>query len=389
MAAPKRPWRWMLRPGFTALIGAVVRIVVLGVLLAHNPRLWSLNEAAGIARQLVLGHGFSTPYHDATGPTAWLAPVYPSMLAGIFHIFGIESIASAWAIVILNIVFAFFTTLVIFKLANDCFGERAAIIAAWVWAISPTTVIAPWFIWETSLSAQLVSYAFWRLLLLKRDFPTREWIFCGLILGFAALLNPALMAVLVPVAVVIGWRDRSVGKLCVLFLVCALCIVPWTIRNRIEMGSFVPMRSNFWPEAYFGNVTFDAHPSMSSMLYQREGEMGFVRDLRSQVIEYVRQNPGAFVRRTLNRIYDFWTQPRRYLEIPSLLFLGSLAGLLQAWRSGREWLCFACVLAFYPLVYYVTYTFSRYRHPIEPVMCMLTGYALAELARWIGWPSRA
>lgn len=373
----------MLRPAFIAFIGAGVRLGVLGLLLAHNPRLWSLNEAAGVARQLALGRGFSTPYHDATGPTAWLAPIYPGMLACIFRVFGIENTASAWAIVLLNIAFASLTTLLIFKLAHDYYGEVPAIIAAWLWAISPTTVIAPWFIWETSLSALVVSFALWKLLRLKLS--TREWALCGFILGFAALLNPALMAALVPVAVLVGWRNRSLGKLCVLFFVCAVCIVPWMIRNRTEMGSFVPMRSNFWAEAYFGNVTFDAHPSMNSMLYQREGEMEFVRDMRGRVIEYVRENPGDFARQTVSRIFDFWTQPRRYLEIPLLFFLGAVAGLFRAWRSGQEWLAFAFVLTFYPLVYYVTYTFSRYRHPIEPVMCILTGYAVAELARSIRW----
>jgi hypothetical protein len=36
-----------------------------------------LNEAGNIAFSLAKGHGFSSPWWQETGPTAWLTPVYP------------------------------------------------------------------------------------------------------------------------------------------------------------------------------------------------------------------------------------------------------------------------------------------------------------------------
>ena len=33
-------------------------------------------------------------------------------------------------------------------------------------------------------------------------------------------------------------------------------------------------------------------------------------------------------------------------------------------------------------MYYLTYTFARYRHPIEPLMYTLAGYAVSELAAY-------
>jgi hypothetical protein len=60
--------------------------------------------------------------------------------------------------------------------------------------------------------------------------------------------------------------------------------------------------------------------------------------------------------------------------------------MLLAGFAGRGWFPFACVLALYPLVYYLTYSFARYRHPIEPLMYTLGGYALSELATyWNRW----
>ena len=40
---------------------------------------------------------------------------------------------------------------------------------------------------------------------------------------------------------------------------------------------------------------------------------------------------------------------------------------------------FAAVFLFYPLIYYITYTFARYRYPIEPFMYALGAYFVCEV----------
>src|SRR5579863_10143982 len=62
-----------------------------------------LNETGNIAYSLAAGHGFSSPYWQETGPTAWLTPVYPALVALIFRIFGIHTSHSFFAVVFLNI----------------------------------------------------------------------------------------------------------------------------------------------------------------------------------------------------------------------------------------------------------------------------------------------
>ena len=47
--------------------------------------------------------------------------------------------------------------------------------------------------------------------------------------------------------------------------------------------------------------------------------------------------------------------------------------------EGKRWLGFASVLLLYPLIYYITYTFARYRYPIEPLMYGLGEYFACEL----------
>jgi hypothetical protein len=112
----------------------------------------------------------------------------------------------------------------------------------------------PWLPWETCLSALVMTFAFWRTLRLNSTSRWAQWAICGCIWSFAALLNPALLAPLPAIAAWIAWTRRIWIGPTVMMLVCALGIAPWTVRNLASLHKMIPVRSNFWPEAYFGNV---------------------------------------------------------------------------------------------------------------------------------------
>jgi hypothetical protein len=62
----------------------------------------------------------------------------------------------------------------------------------------------------------------------------------------------------------------------------------------------------------------------------------------------------------------------------SVFPLLSLMGVLFAYRSNNEAAGpLASVMLFFPLIFYITHSSSRYRHPIDPVMLVLAVYALA------------
>jgi hypothetical protein len=64
----------------------------------------------------------------------------------------------------------------------------------------------------------------------------------------------------------------------------------------------------------------------------------------------------------------------------SLLAIGGL--LLAFKRRVHGVLLFATLLAFYPLVYYITFTQPRYRHPIDPELVILAVFLISSfLAR--------
>jgi hypothetical protein len=369
------------RPAFIFLVALILRFLVTSVLLAHSPFSWGRNEPAAIARSLVKHHGFAGAFHDSPGPTAWLAPVYPALLACIFRAFGIETSASTFVTILLNSIFASLTAAVLFYLGKAHFGERAGLVAAWAWALAPPLLFTPWLPWETCFSGLVLPFALLPTLGLGAASRLRDWVWCGTIWGFAALLNPSLLAPLPALTACLIWQWRRWNGVLVMVLVCVACVLPWTARNYLVFHHFIPVRSNFWPEVYFGNVSFSLHPTGNSMLYQREGEILYASDLKERTLAFVRSNPTEFWKLTAERVIAFWTLalgPRIFWLTVLLL---ALAGLVRAALSGRRWVEFGSVLLFYPLVYYITFSFARYRYPIEPVIYLVAGHAISELLR--------
>ena len=368
-------WR---RPALVFLSALILRLAVFWLLLENNRLSWGVNEPGAIARAMVEGKGFSSAFHDAPGPTAWLAPVYPTLLAGIFKLFGIQTRASEIVAVLLNAVFSALTAVVVFRFGKAQFDDRTGAVAGWFWALSPPLLYIPWLAWDTSLSGLLLLIALGAILRLNASSRLREWGECGAIWGFAALLNPALAAPL-PLLALDARRQsghwRGVGTM---ICVCVLTVLPWTIRNYYAFGHLVPLRSNFWPEVYFGNVDFSLHPIGNSMLYQREGEMTFASDLKGRMLNLVREDPVAFLKRSGKGAIAFWTLPRQQWPYPIVLAILSFGGITQAYRKNRRWIAFASVLLLYPLVYYLSYTIARYRYPVEPLMYLLASFFVVQ-----------
>src|SRR5579872_3969283 len=64
-------------------------VVLLGAALIAatiygRPKAGQWGEPYQIARALSRGEGFANPFGDQVGPTAWVAPVYPTLLAGFY-----------------------------------------------------------------------------------------------------------------------------------------------------------------------------------------------------------------------------------------------------------------------------------------------------------------
>jgi 4-amino-4-deoxy-L-arabinose transferase-like glycosyltransferase len=353
------------------------------------PRFWSVSEPGAVAVNVLEGRGFASPY-DAKQPTAWIAPFYPVMVvASTFRVLGAYSASSTYFLIVLNALFAALTSLVVYTLGERSFGTSTGATAGWLWATSFSNAVLTLLVWDTCLSALLLSFGFLLFLNWEGSCGYRRWGITGAFWGGVLLVNPALIGPL-PFLWMLYWyrewkRGRSVWKQMAFAVAVMIAVVsPWLLRNYRVFGKPVFVRSNYAAELYYGNLGFESHPLLATREYQRMGEMAYVASKKSAVTDYIRSNFGGFLQQSAGRVVAFWTVPRitgAYWPIISLLAWCGLAwALLEGKRDG---LAYLVVLAIYPAAYYFSYVFEKYRYPMEPMMFVMAGYAIVQTTRFV------
>ncbi len=184
------------------LVAFIVRVGWIAI--AHTYRIRTSDHNFGfgweigrLAYSLANGMGFSSPLGGNTGPSAWTAPVYPWIASLAFRAFGSYSRASAFVLLSFNSLFGALTCWTIYRTARRVFNPTVAVWAGWVWALYPDTIFwAVKWIWETSLSAFLLSLLFMLTVEMEGDERLSSWIGYGLLWGVEALTNTAALSFL-------------------------------------------------------------------------------------------------------------------------------------------------------------------------------------------------
>src|SRR5215470_17523266 len=100
-------------------------------------------ETGNIALSLSEGQGYANLFRKDTGPTAWLAPVYPFLLFLTFRFFGAMTFASFFAAVLLNAFFSAGATFPLYAIARRVAGIPIATLTAWAWVFLPAGILMP------------------------------------------------------------------------------------------------------------------------------------------------------------------------------------------------------------------------------------------------------
>lgn len=368
------------------------------------------SETGAIAASIAAGRGFSSPLRFVqTGPTAWLAPIYPYLLAGVFKLFGTYTSASSLVIHTINCAFSAFTAWPLAAIGTMAFGKKTGRAAAWLWTILPTSVFYSIFwIWDTALAGLWMALLVLATLKLRESGRLGAWIGYGALWGIGALINPSLLGVLPFLALWAIWPQASAraAKLAAASaLIFLACLTPWTIRNYVVFHKLIPLRSNFGLELLLGmradvpdGVRSPIHPNdnlQEALKYSRMGEIPYMEDKQRQALAMIRESPmGAailFMRRLEENWLDLWDSPydlwlaatltEKLQMLGNFLFsalcwLGALVAL-HARKDAA--LPLATVLLAYPLVFYVTHASLRYRQPMDGIMLVLAAYAAGQL----------
>jgi 4-amino-4-deoxy-L-arabinose transferase-like glycosyltransferase len=442
------------RPHRIFWTGFLVR--VLYVTLAHTYRIrvaedhfqfgW---EAGRIARALVAGYGYSDPFANAflahTGPTAWLPPVYPLLLAGIFRLFGVYTHASAWVLFTLQSAFSAATALATYQIAARCFSRRVALWSAWIWALYPAAMqYAVRWPWETTISTALFSFMLALSLRMRgvdrstfsvdRSEPTTAlperttdneqrttyWLYFGFLWGLIALSNSTLLIFLpvcglwillpapgtnsgAPSKLRLGGLVRILSGPTLAALVFLALIAPWTLRNQRVFHTFIPLRGNFGAELFMGNgpgsnglLMEYYHPFQDPRQlrdYAALGEVRYVARQGAAAHAFIAAHPAHFAADVARRIYFFWagvphpSDEAWYNEAGRTLNFAfiSLAGLMGLVLALRHRIpaagLFASAFLLLPIPYYIVTVHARFRHPLEPLITILAVYLFQSATR--------
>jgi 4-amino-4-deoxy-L-arabinose transferase-like glycosyltransferase len=391
-------------PGYVLVLAVALalRLVMIASLMHGDVRQWFFSQATEIgcfADSILAGHGMSSPFGGETGPSAFLAPGYPALVALLFHVFGAYSNGAAIALLVLHILAAMLTVLVVMLVAQRAFNAKTAIVAGMLCAVSPPLVWLPVLFWESCLSTLLL-IGFLALALRIAAQPRMSlWLAMGAWGAVAMLINPSLTLALVSMALWAAWQRRGLlhgaaalrGPAAAAILWMVL-FAPWPIRNARVMHAFVPLRDNMGYELWQGNrVGSDGnfakteHPNGSRTEYARYkslGEMAYMRDRSAVAMQAIEADPARFVVLTMKRVARFWMGRggRKSLGlitawVTATTLLG-FAGLVLLLRRRRELgILFAMPVLLFPLPYYITHADFRFRFVLEPLMLLLSAYA--------------
>jgi len=371
----------------------------------------SSHETWSVANALAGGKGFASPLAGMQGPTAWVAPLYPSMIALALKVFRMDNYAAVVVCLTLNCIAAALTCWPVYEIGKKIGNHQIGLASCWVWAFLPGSVIftLEW-LWDPSFSAFFMALLiYWTLDLPEATSPL-AWARYGLLWAVAVLMNPAV-GVLFPFLLLwlVQRRQQSqlpwFSKLSLVVIVFMSCLAPWTVRNYVAFGKLVPIKDNFGLEFWLGNNPAvkrdwspDKHPVGVPQEMQRLirlGETDYMSAKQQEAIEFIESHPAVFLRSSFDRVVDTWTglndvpsdrwvhtlhAGTAYIWSTTAFSLLAFAGLFLAVRTGGFasapiWI--APII--FPMTYYITHSQLRYRHPIDPVMTVLAVYALAHI----------
>ena len=408
MAPPGRTGRWAVAAAASALTAGIIAAAVYGNLTVNLH-----GEYFNIAKAVAAGRGFADPFGAPTGPTAWQAPLLPSLEAAVLWMSDGAASAVVRVLVVLHVSVLIATGLIVIGMAWQTSGWGGAMVAAGAFAIGLAANFRICFElatdpWLNLLFLDLFLAGLFWLRPLDHWPSALGW---GLLGGVGAMANPVLGLVWGGLTVALSVKERAWRQLAVALVVAGLAVTPWLIRNYNVFRRWIPVKSNLGYELYQaqclqppGVLTVAAigtHPSNPNSQerreYQRLGETDYVARKWEQFAEAVRADPLDFLDRLASRFLcaTVWYEspdPIRDARRPWLMWLNRcvhplpFAALLTLLVMGMqrrlrpvEWTAIG-IYVLYLVPYVAASYYDRYAMPLIGVKVLLVVWAIERLA---------
>ena len=361
------------------------------------------------------------------GPTAYFPPGFPYLLAAVDSIDAhkVPRDGAIHGARLAQAVLGTATVALLGLVAYEAFGELVALVALALAAIYPVLIELSSILVAENLFTLLILGAIWAMLRAARSGRPYRWILAAGVLSGLATLTHVNGVLLFPPLGFAAWRLRRTvaaelphpfAAPALLVLTAILTIAPWTIRNAIELHSFIPV-SDETGITLVGtynpaSAAFHPVPYKWRLFYGIPGDRQLIREthrltepalssrLQTQALHYIGAHPlaplavvyhntlrlleleGAYAWKASAKAMGL-SEPTAHRGVVSfwILCVLALAGLFTAarrtaprwlwWIPGLLWLSVAAVNVETP----------RFREPVDPFLILLAACAVATLAR--------
>lgn len=342
---------------------------------------------------------------EPVGPECRRGPVQSFLMAIPYSIFG-HSYRAAY---LFQALISGLIPLLVFHIGRLVRNSAVGLLAAFFSAVYPFYIYVAGVFYATQIGIILLLLVVYTALRFRKEHSARSILTQGAALG-TLILSLAVSLVLLPAA--FFWnldRRRKPVWSAVLVCVVALAVVsPWTVRNYLATGSFIPVRLGAGREFLYGNSpmatpTWHFDIPLDEEFSKRIKEVGPAAADRmcwARGIGYVLDSPWRsaklYVGKLIN-LYRLWPETRTSNEFTSgrtrllsILSYGPvfLLGLLGMWLERRRWRVYAPMfwsIAMLSLSYAAFHTAVRFRLPLDAyfmVFCAIT--VLHAATRWSG-----
>jgi hypothetical protein len=392
-----------------AVVFVVAVMLRLGVQIAlgayAHPQTWEYED---IANSLLAGHGYTYTVGQTPYVAAVSSPLYVLLTVGVYLL----TDHSQSVVLVLQAVAGGLTAVLAGWLATRASRPEAAWIAGGLVGIDPGLLVYATELHPLSFDA----LAFLAVICLSVALPfhprVRSAALVGLSLGVAALTRTTILS-LTPILLL--WANRYRGMRLVSWSTVALVGVallvysPWPIRNSLLLGQLVPGSSEstewLWrgtnPNATGSSLTPEGQTMLSVAPRDFQARVAAANEAqrigiyRDAAFQFIVQHPVDAAQLFAAKLKAFWwgsdstglLYPALWATLYQAWYIAILGlaavGLWCTWRDERgrsiAVLIVVCLLlvAVSQAVFYVE---GRHRLAVEPLVLVLAGIGLTQLA---------
>ena len=383
--------------------GALRLAAILFVRSFLHPETW---EFGPIAEKIVSGVGYTIVLPNGQrAPSAFEPPAYAYILASFYRIGGQRPLTYL-ILALVQAALGVLLVYVVYRLADLLLGRKGAVIAAILVAIYPTQVymcnefhsINFYIVLEAASVLFLVRY-------LKVSPSWNDLIAAGFCMGVMMLFRgeaPGLV-VLYGILLLIQGGLRAVVPSLVFLLLASACLAPWTLRNYLVFGKFVPVcttsGATLWighnPRAdggdrygydFYKPKPPDVNAAFETIPFNRDYEYAENKALHDFAIQYIRTHPRREIELAFKKLFIFFffdplhpkgRQPAYW--VPSfLLTLLAIGGAIRYRKNLlHEYLFVTASIGFAITVGMAVLVLPRYKIVVDPFFMIFAAALLS------------